>query len=106
MKVVLATAAASFLAPLVWATDYRAGYAQADISPTAEELATGKVFMGAYGLLGTRGAAVGVHDPVWVRALAIDDGTTPLVIAIGDLPGASTAYLDEIRNGVAARVNM
>ncbi len=92
--------------PLAFATDYLFGYGQSDISPTPEEIATKKVFMGAYGFLGTRGHATGVHDKVWIRAVAMDDGTTPLIVATGDLPGATHLFINEIRNGAATRLNV
>ena len=50
-----------------------------DISPSAEQVATNAVYLGGYGALGFRdgltlGFARGVADPIYARALFVEDG--------------------------------
>ncbi|HKS92117.1 MAG TPA: hypothetical protein VJQ83_09335, partial [Tepidiformaceae bacterium] len=53
------------------------------------------VAMGGYGA--RVGASIGIHDPLNVRTLVLDDGNAPLVIAICDFVGVGTVIVDAAR---------
>ena len=61
-------------APAPDETPFQAGFALRDVSPTEAELATGEVYMGAYGILTQRGAATSVHDSIYARTLVVGHG--------------------------------
>lgn len=48
---------------------WEAGADATDIAPTSAQIATGKLYMGAYGLLTEQGAATGVHDDVYAHVV-------------------------------------
>jgi len=62
---------------LAFAHAYNIGFSVTDLSPTKKEIDSYGVWLGGYGVLGDRdgriGIAEGVHDPIWARAVAIDD---------------------------------
>ncbi len=65
---------------------FRAGAAVADISPPPELLAQG-VYLGGYG--GRPGPATGIHDPITMRVLALEQGGTRLLFIQVDTVGIS-----------------
>lgn len=70
----------------------RAGYARATITPEQPGQ-----FIAGYG---ANRIAEGVHDDLWVRAIALDDGETTLVIAACDLIGLFLPDTDDIAGRV------
>jgi hypothetical protein len=72
----------------------RAGAATADITPGAG------VAMGGYGA--RVGVAAGTMDPLRVRTLVLDDGTSQLVIAVCDLVGVGPDLVRQARELIAA----
>ena len=71
-----------------------------DVSPSPEFLAQ-DVYMGAYGAPYTRGAAKGVHDPIFARSFAIEGNGGGLVMSIVDLPGMGNRITRDVRKKVA-----
>ena len=71
----------------------RAGYAKAAITPELP-----RQFIAGYG---ANRIAEGVHDDLWVRAMAVDDGETTLVIVACDLIGLFLPDTDEIAGRAA-----
>ncbi len=74
-----------------------------DVTPTEQELAVGDLFLGAYGILTERGAATGVHDPIFARTMVLENRSELVSFTILDLPGIGNRPLREIREAVAAR---
>lgn len=72
----------------------RAGAAVVEITPGAG------VSMGGYGA--RVGTATGIHDPLHVRTVVLDDGDTSLVIAVCDVVGVPTAMVRQARELIAA----
>jgi hypothetical protein len=85
---------------------WQVGVSVQDVTPTAEQIATGKLYMGAYGLLTSRGPATGVHDPVYARAMVLRSGCKAVVFTILDMPGASNRILHRIGDGVNAQTQI
>jgi hypothetical protein len=79
---------------------WQVGVSVEDVTPTPEQIATGKLYMGAYGLLTARGPATGVHDPVYARAMVLRTGCKAVVFTILDMPGASNRILHRIADAV------
>merc|ERR1711969_215643 len=79
-----------------------------DISPSAEQVATNAVYLGGYGALGFRdgltlGFARGVADPIYARALFVEDNAgQAAAMVVLDAVGLGNVVRDEIRSGVAA----
>ncbi len=69
-----------------------AGAARIDITPT--------VGVDLAGFLMRDGPSVGIHDPVYARALALDDGQTQALIIACDLLGLEVAFVDRIRRQI------
>ncbi len=86
--------------------DFEVGFDVTDISPTDAEIATGTLYLGAYGILTQRGEALGVHDSIFARAMVITSGQEALALAILDLPGMGNRPMREIRAGVADRTGI
>lgn len=82
---------------------WEVGVAVEDISPTEAELAAGDIFMGAYGIGSTRGAATAVHDRVYSRAMVLRSGCVSVAMVILDTPGNSNRVLAAIAEGVAEK---
>jgi hypothetical protein len=83
-------AASAAAAPL------KAGFAEADITPA---LAPGKpVYLAGYGM-GRK--AVGVHDPIMVRAAVLESGGQRIALACVDLIGLQHPQVKEIRSRLA-----
>ena len=70
-----------------------AGAARADITPDVKAMAP--VVQGGYGARMAK-PAVGVHDPVYARALAISDGSQKVCIVGMDLTGVPDKLRDDI----------
>jgi hypothetical protein len=85
---------------------WQIGVRVADVTPTPSELATGKLYMGAYGLLTQRGPATGVHDPIYARAMVLRTGRSALALTILDMPGISNRVIHAIADGVSAQTHM
>lgn len=62
------------------------------------------VEMGGYGA--RKGVATGIHDPLNVRTLVLDDGTTKLVVAICDFVGVGRAIVTRAREIIAAELGI
>ena len=90
-RILMACAAVAL--PAVWtqgsaqaAKGLRAGAARVDITPAVADLpAPFKT----------------VHDPIYVRALVIDDGATRAAIVVGDLPTIAVAEFDDLKRRIA-----
>jgi hypothetical protein len=67
-----------------------AGAARVDITPAVADLPA---------------PFVTVHDPIFVRALVLDDGAARAAIVIGDLPTIATKEFDELKQRIAALVH-
>jgi hypothetical protein len=67
----------------------RAGMARVDVTPAVADLPA---------------PFQTVHDPIFVRALVLDDGTSREAIVIGDLPTIAPREFDELRQRIAAQV--
>ena len=80
---------------------FEAGFDVRDLTPTDDELAS-DFYMGGYGFYTERGAAEGVHDPIFVRTMAIgygqDDG---VILAVVDTVGFGNWWTREIRSAAA-----
>jgi hypothetical protein len=87
-------------------TGWQVGVNVVDVSPTAEEIATGQLYMGAYGILTARGPATGVHDPVYARTMVLRAGSTTITMTILDMPGMSNRVLHAMVDGVQAATNL
>lgn len=81
---------------------WQAGAGVADVTPTDDQIASQKLFMGAYGVLTQRGPASGVHDHVYARAMVLRHGRDVLAMAILDMPGISNRVLHKISEFVSA----
>src|SRR5688572_32580352 len=84
----------------------KVGVGVADLTPTAAEIATNQLFMGAYGIFASRGHATGVHDPVYARVMVIQAGAETVALASLDMPGISNRVQKAMRDGVATRTNL
>lgn len=71
---------------------FEAGAAKVDITPTED------LTLGGFGVL--RGSE-GVHDPVWVRALALRRGDVTLVVVSADLVGLHNHHVRLVRERLA-----
>jgi hypothetical protein len=82
----------AFLAADGVAAEVTAGYAQADVTPDVN----GKtpVFIAGYG---QNRRATGVHDPLYVRAMVVSDGTKKVAMAAVDVVGLQYPTVQEIR---------
>eukprot|EP00004_Rigifila_ramosa_P016310 TRINITY_DN385_c0_g2_i1.p2 TRINITY_DN385_c0_g2~~TRINITY_DN385_c0_g2_i1.p2 ORF type:complete len:432 (-),score=110.11 TRINITY_DN385_c0_g2_i1:144-1370(-) len=91
------------LAAVTHAQDrYNVGVGIVDASPTPEQLASGEVYLGGYGVWKVRGPAQGIHDPTWARAWVIDDGNSSAAFVTHDVVGTSNRVLRDIRARAAA----
>lgn len=70
-------------------TTLRAGTAVIDITPGVG------IAMGGYGA--RQGVSTGIHDPLYVRTLVLDDGQTRLVLAVCDLVGVPAELVEQAR---------
>lgn len=81
------------------AVDYRVGVAKANITPTDWQSRT-------YWLAGYNAdrPATSVNDPLYARAMVVDDGTTPMAIVTLDLVGLTSPDVQRIQRQIAAKV--
>jgi hypothetical protein len=93
-------------APPPGSSAWQIGVTVADISPTEGELAGGALYMGAYGILTARGAATGVHDPIYARTMVLKSGSSAIALTILDLPGISNRSLNAIADRVLAQTQL
>jgi hypothetical protein len=84
------------------AQGWQVGVVVSDITPTDDELASGELYMGAYGILTARGPATGVHDPIYARTMVLKSGSSTIALSILDLPGISNRALHAIADAVQA----
>jgi hypothetical protein len=84
----------------------KVGVGVADLTPTAAEIATNQLFMGAYGIFASRGHATGVHDQVYARVMVIQAGAETVALASLDMPGISNRVQKAMREGVATRTGL
>jgi len=85
-------------APSSWSI----GVSTVDVSPNDTELATQKLYMGAYGVGPVRGPAQGIHDPVMARAIVFHAGKNVVAMEIIDMPGISNRVIHAIVDEVVA----
>lgn len=81
------------------------GFAVQAIAPDATQLASKKVFMGAYGLPYVR-HATGVHDAPYARAVAVQSYREGLVLMVLDAPVMSEFFIRDVARGVAERTGL
>ena len=98
----------ALLVPTAASAGWEGAIVAVDISPSAEQVATNAIYLGGYGALGFRdgltlGFARGVADPIYARALFVEDGAgQAAAIVVLDAVGLGNVVRDEIRSGVAA----
>lgn len=76
----------------------KAGVAQIDITPP--------VGVDMTGFIAREGSSVGVLDPLFARALVLDDGTTQAAIITCDLLGLHLSFVNEVRAKIAAQTGI
>ena len=104
---VLLLLAAALVSLFTSAAGFKVGVSVVNVTPSDEEIATGRIFLGGYGALGFRDGqgylqpAEGVHDPIWSRAFVVEDdaGVVAATVVI-DAVGISNRIMNEIRAGV------
>ncbi len=79
-------------------TRLRAGTATIDITPAISEDAADRIYLSGY--VARTGHAVGVHDPLSARALALSDGTRRAVLVVCDLIGLEARFSAEVRREI------
>jgi hypothetical protein len=85
---------------------YEVGFDVTELTPTELEISE-DFYLGGYGLFTARGPADGVHDPMYVRSMAVgygpDDGA---IFAIVDTVGIGNKWNRRIRADVAAATGL
>jgi hypothetical protein len=78
---------------------YQVGVAKADITPSDWQQRT-------YWLAGFNAdrPATSVNDPLYARAMVVDDGATPLAVVTLDLIGLTSPDVQRVQNAIAAKV--
>jgi hypothetical protein len=85
---------------------YEVGFDVFDITPTEAEM-TDEFYLGGYGAPYQRGVVEGVHDPVFVRTMAIGYGPNEgVLLAIVDGIGIGNQIQREIRTTAAANLGL
>jgi hypothetical protein len=85
---------------------YEVGFDVTDLSPSDAEL-TDEFYLGGYGGPFQRGIAEGVHDPVFVRTMAIGYGPDEgVLLAVVDAIGIGNQIQREIRATTAANLGI
>lgn len=85
---------------------YEVGFDVTDLSPSDAEL-TDEFYLGGYGGPYQRGIAEGVHDPVFVRTMAIGYGPDEgVILAVVDAIGIGNQIQREIRATTAANLGI
>jgi hypothetical protein len=95
-----------FLQPSVYASIYDVGYSQENITPSLEEINSGDIFLGGYGVYKERGPATGIKDDIYAKTLVIQEGEDIIVVSSLDLPGISNKVMKEIRKKVYLKTNI
>lgn len=80
------------------AVRFRAGFARRDVTPAAGTPMSGFV--------ARTGGATGVHDRLWARAAAFDDGQRTLMAVVIDVLAVDAALTSAVRSVVAARAGV
>lgn len=75
----------------------KVGFSRADITPPLGSFMAG-YFYARY--------AKGILDPIYINALALDDGVERAVIISADFEGIRMKYADKIRNNIAERTGV
>jgi neutral ceramidase len=81
-------------------TGLRAGTATINITPALGTDPAVKIYLSGY--VARIGHAVGVHDPLYARALALSDGTRQVLLVVCDLLGLEAAFSADTRREIAA----
>src|SRR5665647_1038806 len=85
----------------------KAGFGAVDITP---DLTKGKIHLGGYRpywpLKGKTRWAQGVHDPIWARAVAVQNEKETLVMISTDLPGLAWKYINPARRALSREFNI
>ncbi len=74
----------------------RAGFAQAEITPP--------VGVDLAGYVGRLGPSSGIHDPLYARALVVDDGESRAALVVCDLLGLDVAFAARLRREIGVAV--
>ena len=75
-----------------------AGVAQIEIAPP--------VGIALSGYIARRGPALGIHDPLYAKALVLDNGTTQVALVTVDALGVHRSLVTKIRAAIAARTGI
>jgi neutral/alkaline ceramidase-like enzyme len=86
--------------------NYEVGISIDDITPSTEEIASGQIYLGAYGVGGWRGHATGIHDSIYARSIVIQSGGITFALSVLDLPGMGTKTTERIKNAVVERIKI
>lgn len=78
---------------------YQVGMGRADITPVDWEQQT--YWIAGYG---ADRPATSVHDPLYARAMVVDDGMSPMAIVSLDLIGLTAPDVDVVQQAIATRV--
>jgi hypothetical protein len=73
------------------ASDLRVGFGKADLTPDVD---AAPVWIAGYG---HNRKATGVHDKLWARAVALDDGSKKIALVSVDLVGLQRPSVEEVR---------
>jgi RTX calcium-binding nonapeptide repeat (4 copies) len=85
--------------PLNRSVSYHVGVSKADITPSDWQTRT--YWLAGFGL---NRPATSVNDPLFARAMVIDDGTTPFAIVTLDLLGLTSVDVEQVQKAIAAQV--
>jgi hypothetical protein len=85
---------------------WQAGADAVSLAPTEDQIATGKLYMGAYGALTQRGPATGIHDEIAARTLVLRSGCDVVTMTILDMPGTSNRVIRAIGDAVSAETHI
>jgi hypothetical protein len=85
---------------------WQAGSDVVSLAPSQDQIASGKLYMGAYGALTQRGPATGVHDDIAARTLVLRSGCGVVSMTILDMPGISNRVIRAIGDTVNAETRI
>jgi len=83
-------------------TVLRAGTATINITPALGTDPATRIYLSGY--VARIGHAVGVHDPLYARALALSDGTHQAILVICDLLGLEPGFSADIRRDIRREI--
>ncbi|MCD6284518.1 MAG: neutral/alkaline non-lysosomal ceramidase N-terminal domain-containing protein, partial [Anaerolineae bacterium] len=83
-------------------TGLRAGAATIDITPAIGTDPATKIYLSGY--VARIGHAVGVHDPLYARALALSDGTRQALLVVCDLLGLEAGFSADTRRDIRRQI--